>query len=46
MNCFFFLFSKHYNVELNKYKVRTGISLRFWKNKDWINKTDPYEWFQ
>ena len=21
-------------------------SLRFWKNKAWINKMDPYGWFQ
>ena len=21
-------------------------SLRFWKNKDWINSIDPYGWFQ
>ena len=45
LNELFFLFSNYYNVELNKYKVRTGTSLRFWKNKDWINKIDPYEWF-
>ena len=31
---------------MNKYKVKTGISLRFWKNIDRINKTDPYGWFQ
>ena len=21
-------------------------SLRFWENKGWINKIDPYDWFQ
>ena len=21
------------------------LKLRFWKNKGWINKTDPYGWF-
>ena len=31
---------------MNKYKVNTGISLRFWEIKGWINKTDPYGWFQ
>ena len=25
---------------------RYGKSLRFWKNKDWINFINPYEWFQ
>ena len=23
-----------------------GTSLRFWENKGWINKQDPYGWFQ
>ena len=39
-------FSNDYDVELNKHKVKTGRLLRFWKNKDWINKIDPYGWFQ
>ena len=39
-------FSNDYDVELNKHKVKTGTLLRFWKNKDWINKIDPYGWFQ
>ena len=30
---------------MNKYGVKCGISLRFWENKDWINKKDPYDWF-
>ena len=34
------------DVKLNKYKVKTGTSLRFWENKGWINKTNPYGWFQ
>ena len=28
------------------YGVKYGTSLRFWKNIGWINKIDPYEWFQ
>ena len=31
---------------MNKYKVKTETSLRFWENKGWINKKDPYGWFQ
>ena len=28
------------------YDVKCGTSLRFWKNKGWINNIDPYGWFQ
>ena len=38
--------SDYYNKNSNKYKVKTGISLRFWENKGWINKKYPYGWFQ
>ena len=31
---------------MNKYGVRCKTSLRFWENKGWINKIDPYGWFQ
>ena len=31
---------------MNKYGVKCGTSLRFWENKDWINKIDPYGSFQ
>ena len=31
---------------MNKYKVKSRASLRFWKNKSWINEIDPYGWFQ
>ena len=34
--------SNHYDVSLNKYGVKCGTSLRFWENKGWINKIDPY----
>ena len=32
----------YYDVSVNKYGAKCGTSLRFWKNKDWSNKTDPY----
>ena len=38
--------SDYYDVSLNKYGVKCGTSLRFWENKGWINKQDPYGWFQ
>ena len=41
-----FYVSDYYDKSLNKYKVNTEISLRFWEIKGWINKTDPYGWFQ
>ena len=31
---------------MNKYGVKCGTSLRFWENKRWINKIDPYGWYQ
>ena len=36
--------SDYYDV--NKYGIKCGTSLRFWENKGWINKIDPYGWFQ
>ena len=41
-----FYCSDYYDVELNKYKVKTGISQRFWENKGRIIKIDPNGWFQ
>ena len=38
--------SDYYDVNVNKYGVKCGISLRFWENKGWINKIDPNGWFQ
>ena len=41
-----FYASNYYDVSVNKYGVKCGTSLRFWENKGWINKIDPYGWFQ
>ena len=38
--------SDYYDVSVNKYGVKFGTPLRFWENKEWINKQDPYGWFQ
>ena len=40
-----FYASDCYDKNLNKYKVKTGTSRRFWENKCWINEIDPYGWF-
>ena len=41
-----FYASDYYDVNVNKYGVKCGTSLRFWVHKGWINKIDPYSWFQ
>ena len=41
-----FYASDYYDVNVNKYGVKCGRSLRFWENKSWINKIDSYGWFQ
>ena len=43
---FKFYCSDYYDVSVNKYGVKCGTSLRFWGNRGWINKIDPYGWFQ
>ena len=41
-----FYASDYYDVNVNKYGVKCDTLLRFWENKDWINKIDPYGSFQ
>ena len=38
--------SSSYDKKINKYKVKCGSSLEDWESKDWIQKQDPYGWFQ
>ena len=38
--------SGYYDINVNKYGVKCGTSLRFWENKGWISKIDRYGWFQ
>ena len=38
--------SDYYDVNVNRYDVKCGTSLRFQENKDWINKIDLYDRFQ
>ena len=37
-------YASDYDINVNKYGVKCGTSLRFWENKGWINKIDPYGW--
>ena len=39
-------FRYYYDLSVNKYGVKCGTSLRFWESKGWIDKIDPYGWFQ
>ena len=41
-----FYASDYYDINVNKYGVKCRTSLRFWENKGWIKKIDPYGWFQ
>ena len=38
--------SDYFHVNVDKYGVKCGTSLRFWENKGWIDKIDPNNWFQ
>ncbi len=38
--------SKNFNVELNRFKVKSGLSRKEWLEKGWIFKEDPLGWFQ
>ena len=41
-----FYCSSYYDASVNKYGMKCGTWLRFRENKGWINKVDPYDWFQ
>ncbi len=38
--------SKDFNVDLNRFKVKSGLSREHWIEKGWIFKEDPLGWFQ
>ena len=38
--------SETFNVELNRFKVKSGLSREEWIKKGWIFKEDPLGWFQ
>ncbi|KAJ8908354.1 hypothetical protein NDN08_005064 [Rhodosorus marinus] len=35
-----------YDVQVNLYRARTGLSLEEWEGKGWITSYDPYGWVQ
>ena len=38
--------SKNFNVNLNRFKAKSGLSRKEWQEKGWIFKQDPLGWFQ
>ena len=38
--------SKNFDVNLNQFKVKSGLSRKEWQEKGWIFKQDPLGWFQ
>ena len=38
--------SQKYDKKINKYGVKCGSSLEDWEGSGWIDKQDPYGWFQ
>jgi hypothetical protein len=37
---------KDYNKNINKYLVKVGTTLAFWRSKKWIKDQEPYGWVQ
>ena len=35
-----------YKPKVNKFKIRSGMDYRYWKDKGWMNERDPYGWFE
>ena len=38
--------SKNFDVSLNRFKIKSGLSREHWMEKGWIFKEDPLGWFQ
>ena len=38
--------SKNFDVSLNRFKTKSGLSRKEWQEKGWIFKQDPLGWFQ
>ena len=38
--------SKNFDVNLNRFKVKSGLSREYWVKKGWIFKEDSLGWFQ
>jgi len=37
---------KKFDVNINRFKVKSGLSRKHWQEKGWIFKEDPLGWFQ
>lgn len=35
-----------YKPKLNKFKIRSGMDYRYWKDMNWMHERDPYGWFE
>ncbi len=38
--------SKNFDVKLNRFQVKAGLTRKEWQDKGWIFKEDPLGWFQ
>ena len=38
--------TKNFDVSLNRFKAKSGLSRKEWQEKGWIFKQDPLGWFQ
>ena len=38
--------SKNFDINLNRFKAKSGLSRKEWQEKGWIFKQDPLGWFQ
>ncbi len=38
--------SKKFDVKINRFRVKAGLSRKEWQDKGWIFKEDPLGWFQ
>ena len=38
--------SKTFDIEINRFKIESGLSRKEWIDKGWIFKQDPLGWFQ
>ncbi len=38
--------SESYIIEINYFKVKSGLSQKEWEDKGWIHKDDPRGWFE
>ena len=41
-----YLINNKYDTKINKYKVKSGTSLEYWEDHNWITKQSPYGWIQ